>query len=987
MPFRARLNPTSLTRRRHARQLWSSKLSPSTISPSSSKVVNDFSPILPHTHSRPYSSILSPITNLLTPPRSSPETPPDPIIDLLDQINSQNISLAENTYTSLLSSSILPADLTAILTSLSIIPTSEALSFSRRIYTDISTTFRQPILSSHKTAFIQHLLSCQHHTEALVLAGEDPTAPWTNILHAIIGTTEFPNALEKLRKSRMLELEEYTLVLKHLRMTIPEDAKQQMRDTLREMGKRGLILDSDGQIEVLRLHMIFGDWDRARETVEYWRHYKWTNGMREVALELDFRDPMRFQEDLDVELEGSEEHEVASDEKRDTRKLHHDEGLARTIPPDQDREIRPTTEGSVKDSPEGIHRITLWRRREATLTRILAELKSRNLLKMRLEDIIDIVESSSRANDIVLTLSIWARIIFHIIPLNLTLGKDIYHHVVSLGLHPSASLALTVIRPLCLSRPPMLEEALKILQTLPERSAPSLSLEKIFQVLLFACSRLAFPFPSTSSVSSLPLSSPSDPSSSLPTTSDPPSQFAAFQQPTPQSLSTSLSRKTASNSDTTKFAISTALHLLNQMHNLSLSLPPQSLTSIIILLMSSSPSHQTAFQLYSHFRSLSPIPFSYKDYTAILTCFLRLSLPSSPYAPPDLFFHLVRDMRQEGYRPGSEILASLLRSYALLARRLRKSPKYLYPTSTLSHTQSSQSSFFQSTKPNISTLSNLQHPYESMKKSGDNRSQENTFNEKLDNLLKAINEVNTLIKLDPNIEPTIPLLNSLLIAFSNVGAYEEALSVWDSLLLRRPHEDQNRLEDIYGTSVCAVLDTCGWAGLKVRAEKVWVWAGRWGVRGEKEWETWVECWCRLGRFEEAIKAVVGLKREPVYVYPSSPESFTTSASPSSTPNTVSIASHSFVPPSSLVQDPNLVSQPSSVTSDQRPGDGNGDQEINTRRKMETDDKRMEIKPTKEMIRILLKFSWRDRKAYRIVQEMVKVEFPEWWDELKGVVGR
>jgi pentatricopeptide repeat protein len=41
--------------------------------------------------------------------------------------------------------------------------------------------------------------------------------------------------------------------------------------------------------------------------------------------------------------------------------------------------------------------------------------------------------------------------------------------------------------------------------------------------------------------------------------------------------------------------------------------------------------------------------------------------------------------------------------------------------------------------------------------------------------------------------------------------------------------------------------------------------------------------------------------------------------------------------------------------------------------------------TKGMVALLLKFSWRNKETYRTVKEQVRVEFPEYWEELKDIV--
>lgn len=117
----------------------------------------------------------------------------------------------------------------------------------------------------------------------------------------------------------------------------------------------------------------------------------------------------------------------------------------------------------------------------------------------------------------------------------------------------------------------------------------------------------------------------------------------------------------------------------------------------------------------------------------------------------------------------------------------------------------------------------------------------------------TISHIHSLIKLDINLDPDVALFNSLMNAYARVGAFGPAYRIWDSMRANRggPSVDQ--------VSVSIVLDTCGWQGGDVarqRARRVWA-----ELRAErfelnlKNWESWVECLCRVGDFDEAERVV------------------------------------------------------------------------------------------------------------------------------------
>lgn len=234
----------------------------------------------------------------------------------------------------------------------------------------------------------------------------------------------------------------------------------------------------------------------------------------------------------------------------------------------------------------------------------------------------------------------------------------------------------------------------------------------------------------------------------------------------------------------------------------------------IIALMRASSSYEEAFQAYDQIRALDVTAIDQRAYNAILAAFTSLSFPTSPSttddnltAPQLLIGEFLSDMRHSSppSPPNSYTYSLLLTYYSR--------------TATASVTQ--------------------------------------------------IAHLHSLLKLDINLDPDTALFNSLMGAYSRVGAFNAAYRVWETMLANSRNE-QTRVDQ---TSLSILLDTCGHDGgttaLK-RAERTWrdVAEGRVeGIerRNRNNWEAWVECMCRLGRFEEAEKAVfeeMGARGEP-----------------------------------------------------------------------------------------------------------------------------
>ncbi|GAA5832070.1 hypothetical protein JCM3766R1_003706 [Sporobolomyces carnicolor] len=242
----------------------------------------------------------------------------------------------------------------------------------------------------------------------------------------------------------------------------------------------------------------------------------------------------------------------------------------------------------------------------------------------------------------------------------------------------------------------------------------------------------------------------------------------------------------------------------------------------IVSLMRASSSFEEAFESYDELRALDPSIFSSTtEYNHVLDAFLSLSFPSSssmpaPTAPPALVMEFLSDMRKSSLPANSATYSTLLTYYSRAS--------------------------------SAST--------------------------------QLVERLHSLIKLDVNLDPDTALFNSLMAAYSRVGAYHQVYRIWETLLVnsnrsRRPAaaagiaRDGDRLDEPVAAttsdgrggqrgvgpdqrSLTVLLDTCAWdrsVEAQRRARRVWTQdVHTLGIkRNKKHWDTWVECLCRWGR--------------------------------------------------------------------------------------------------------------------------------------------
>lgn len=268
-----------------------------------------------------------------------------------------------------------------------------------------------------------------------------------------------------------------------------------------------------------------------------------------------------------------------------------------------------------------------------------------------------------------------------------------------------------------------------------------------------------------------------------------------------------------------------ANNLLNDMKDSGMTLEKEMVGWYIIALMRASKSFEEAFKAYDMIRSMDVSLLDESEYNKILVAFtnLRFDLPppttSTTASDPDSETTPVRRPRAI---PPATAPANIIQEFLTDMRRSDHPPSSTTYTILLNHYSKSY----------LTSAS-------------------------------AISHVHSLIKLDIYVDPDTALFNALMNAYSRTGAYAESFRIWDRLVARTGGVE------IDSHSISIVLDTCGFEnnleGFK-RGRKIWNRITKEEVSDEnrhnrrgggnlKNWESWIECLCRWGEFEEAFEIV------------------------------------------------------------------------------------------------------------------------------------
>ncbi|KAL4070627.1 hypothetical protein J3A83DRAFT_4094748 [Scleroderma citrinum] len=114
-------------------------------------------------------------------------------------------------------------------------------------------------------------------------------------------------------------------------------------------------------------------------------------------------------------------------------------------------------------------------------------------------------------------------------------------------------------------------------------------------------------------------------------------------------------------------------------------------------------------------------------------------------------------------------------------------------------------------------------------------------------LAACVRRVHDHLTLDPTITPDTLLWNQLMDSYQRVGLFAEAYRVWEILLVS---------ENFDHASVSIILDACGFANAWPLAQRVYSrLTERSFLLNQGNWDAYVECMCRVGKLNNAVKLV------------------------------------------------------------------------------------------------------------------------------------
>ncbi|KAI0639593.1 hypothetical protein C8Q77DRAFT_1214105 [Trametes polyzona] len=242
-----------------------------------------------------------------------------------------------------------------------------------------------------------------------------------------------------------------------------------------------------------------------------------------------------------------------------------------------------------------------------------------------------------------------------------------------------------------------------------------------------------------------------------------------------------------------------AASLLEDMRKFRLHLDPQTASSFLILLMNTSRTPEEALSMYRLIaRPDDPskwVYFNEEAYVATLDAFCKL--PTWPDGIPSvqLYFGIIADMRKRGLPLGPKVYTIILGQMARLAT-----------AATEVDNSSARAAIAQ-----------------------------------------AIAAVHNHLTVNPSFTPDTALWNQLMDAYQRAGCFPEAFRIWQTLFASGTFN---------AASVSVVLDACAFARAYDSAVRVYGALSAVGFpMNVKNWNTYLECLCRLGRLDEAMKVL------------------------------------------------------------------------------------------------------------------------------------
>lgn len=248
-------------------------------------------------------------------------------------------------------------------------------------------------------------------------------------------------------------------------------------------------------------------------------------------------------------------------------------------------------------------------------------------------------------------------------------------------------------------------------------------------------------------------------------------------------------------SSTNKKYFPIAVSLVEEMRKRGVRLDPMSATSVIILLLKISPTAVEAFEMYKLVckDAKGRCVLDSTGYVAVLDTFCKLRVSADQMETiTRLYFEIVKDMRMGGHPIPIEVYTILLRQ---LGDRIIRSPR------------------------------------------DDTRTR--------DQLTSVVRRAHDMISVDGSLVPDVVLWNELMNTYQKAGSFQDAFRLWESMQISHQYDH---------ASVSIILDACAFAGAHEMAVKVYDRIHEDGFEfNQKNWNNWLECLCRLGRLDEAVK--------------------------------------------------------------------------------------------------------------------------------------
>ena len=251
-----------------------------------------------------------------------------------------------------------------------------------------------------------------------------------------------------------------------------------------------------------------------------------------------------------------------------------------------------------------------------------------------------------------------------------------------------------------------------------------------------------------------------------------------------------LFRALSTSANKTKY-MPVAIDLLEDMKRRGLS-DSAHVTSLVILLMRSASSFEEAFDAYKTVRERTRIPFEAKGYAAILNTFTTLKLDNRTIPPWQDYFQIVRDMQEDGSPVLPHLYTNIFRQMARIASRAKPSDIHI-----------------------------------------------------LQKMVHTAREVQHFLSISTTITLDTPFWNQLMDTYQRAGAFDDARRIWDKLF----HEGKAN-----AASVSIIFDACGYAHAGRTAVQVFAALRAKGYQlNLRNWHAWLECLCRLGQLDEAVR--------------------------------------------------------------------------------------------------------------------------------------